>query len=652
MLQNADPSNERPNSGLREGDIAHAEVNAVLQGAEKTIIFGQQTRLRAGLLMKEDERLPRYHAGHEIVRFFYGAIRLIPEYLIDAIFERGISVTLIAGLDLLVYRDPRCHQSFHTGRTRKTIYIPEGILMAAFERGYDHWALSEVLIQEAWKLLDYYLIVELVRHCQQRLHQKTSLGYFFIKDTLLQLNKHRRIAGEYERTLRHRFRKGSKRGQRRQNKKFEEYDTASTDTEFMQFYRHYYWDFYGWSRKIRERDPYEVANEAYDEFRESAWATLKVDSIKHAFGYPAEYQVDRDIVHPVAFAAAERCGQPLDPITVENLIHDLRDVARFGVLRQTRTDRLLDQLAAAGLPGIEEFFGAIAEEHATGKHYITAVERDGYDPVEAFKGKIQALSTTGPEGTPNSVSNDFRDYLATRLLEQIRKEFETFQSLPKRDRIESRAYLVALTLKGLSLARPDLDEEAKAEMVAPPVHDFGPNYHVRKLSELAEGLLLRQSPEREQDLLFDMLRKMDRHPDYHDLLLQQARELRGDPNLSWGGSVRGLVNDLRGLIPEGAYTLSSDPSGVRARLNRFEHVRKLKPDSEDLLGYLAGILIRLDGVPDYDGLVERVIAIGKPAVQALVETAEQVNSRDAQRQKIHSATIRALEQVSETTRDE
>ena len=52
----------RPNSGLREGDVSHGEVNAVIQGAEKTVIFGQQTRLRAGILMKEDERLSRFHA--------------------------------------------------------------------------------------------------------------------------------------------------------------------------------------------------------------------------------------------------------------------------------------------------------------------------------------------------------------------------------------------------------------------------------------------------------------------------------------------------------------------------------------------------------------------------------------------------------------
>ena len=46
----------RPNSGMREGDIARGDINDVIRMAEKTVIFGLQTRLRAGILMKEDER--------------------------------------------------------------------------------------------------------------------------------------------------------------------------------------------------------------------------------------------------------------------------------------------------------------------------------------------------------------------------------------------------------------------------------------------------------------------------------------------------------------------------------------------------------------------------------------------------------------------
>ena len=36
----------------------------------------------------EQLHLPRYHAGHEIVRFVYGAIWLIPEYLLVWLIDK------------------------------------------------------------------------------------------------------------------------------------------------------------------------------------------------------------------------------------------------------------------------------------------------------------------------------------------------------------------------------------------------------------------------------------------------------------------------------------------------------------------------------------------------------------------------------------
>jgi hypothetical protein len=157
---------ERPNSGLREGVIIHADVNVALRGHRKTVIFGQQTRLRAGVLL-DDEKLDRFHAGHDLVKFFYGGVRQLPEYLLDALLDWGINVTLVKRNDLLVFRHVREHQYFHAGRTRKTIYMPEKAIEAAAEKGYDYWAISEVMIQESWPLLDYHLLIELMRRAQQ-----------------------------------------------------------------------------------------------------------------------------------------------------------------------------------------------------------------------------------------------------------------------------------------------------------------------------------------------------------------------------------------------------------------------------------------------------------------------------------------------------
>ena len=85
--------------------------------------------------------------------------------------------------------------------------------MKAFEAGYHPWAFTELLLQETWKLLDYDLIVELARRYQTWMHRHFGVpGFFFVKDTLLGLNKHRRIAGEFEQSMRRRFRRKSERG--------------------------------------------------------------------------------------------------------------------------------------------------------------------------------------------------------------------------------------------------------------------------------------------------------------------------------------------------------------------------------------------------------------------------------------------------------
>ena len=97
---------------------------------------------RGWLVLDADERLLRFHAGHDMVKFFYSAVRQLPPYLVDALLDHKISVTLVEGPSLLVFHHAREHQSFHVGRTRRTIYIPERVLREANEVGYDYWAIS------------------------------------------------------------------------------------------------------------------------------------------------------------------------------------------------------------------------------------------------------------------------------------------------------------------------------------------------------------------------------------------------------------------------------------------------------------------------------------------------------------------------------
>ena len=203
------PNDDRPNSGLREGNIVHAEVNASIARAQKTVIFGQQNRLRNGILMG-DQKLPRFHAGHELVRFFYQGMNKLPEYFLDALLVCNVSVTLItgaseidtgdpeadrlsraAGGDLIVFNDVRNHQSFHTGYTRRTIYLPEGIVREAIYKGWDSWAIAEAIVREACPLLNYMLILDFIRYGQQRLRSKFTIGsQNVIKSTFRRLNRH------------------------------------------------------------------------------------------------------------------------------------------------------------------------------------------------------------------------------------------------------------------------------------------------------------------------------------------------------------------------------------------------------------------------------------------------------------------------------
>ena len=297
-----------------------------------------------------------------------------------------------------------------------------------------------------------------------------------------------------------------------------------------------------------------MANDTFDERRETAWGAMKIDAIMDAFDYPDEYLIDRDIVHEIAFDSARTRGQQLEPACVDDLIHDLRDVSRFNVDRESKTQALFAQLLDAGMEGIVAFYDAVGEEHAMGKAYITQII-DDFDAVETFKEKIQELSTTGPEGVPNSVSNDVHDYLGMRLLRQMAEVLDRFLALPKRERIEGRYFLRALTLKALALARPELDEATREEMVEPPARDFGPSHHVNKLADVAAGVLQRMPEERESSLLFNILRKMDLHEQYSGVLLMQARELSQDEALDWGDNQRGLISDLRGLVPENAHAV-------------------------------------------------------------------------------------------------
>ena len=128
-------------------------------------------------------------------------------------------------------------------------------------------------------------------------------------------------------------------------------------------------------------------------------------------GYPSYYDIDRDIVHPAGFAAAERLGQSIQPEGVVDLQHDLQDVARFGISAQIKGDRLMDQLVELGASGIRGFaeIGWGEGEYWGG----------GYYPTVEFKEKLMRYSSSPEEPQYGSVALDFRQLLHAKALEDL-----------------------------------------------------------------------------------------------------------------------------------------------------------------------------------------------------------------------------------------
>jgi hypothetical protein len=345
-----------------------------------------------------------------------------------------------------------------------------------------------------------------------------------------------------------------------------------------------------------------------------------VDSITHAYSFPTYFNLDRDIVHGAAYELAEKRGLPLEPETVEDMVHDLYDAARFKVSRQIKMDALMEKLLERGADGLLGMVDAIAQERTTSRRYITEYQSDGYDATGAFREKLQAYSSGSPAGALGSVANDFDDLLGNRLLRHICRQFEKFKYFDPEDQLESRDYLETLVTEAVALVRPDLNETARQQAVVPPAH-AGPLQQVRHWMDLAENLLGEGSDDREDELVGRMLAKLDDHPLYQEVFLAQVGELNGGAKLD-SVEPRPSVESLYGLVPEGVEELSSDPDGVSKKLARFERLRRTGGDADEMLALLAGVLVRLDRAEDYHALTENLKSLGRLAEGSLIEIVE------------------------------
>ena len=581
---------ERPNCGMRESHIPHQEVNDAIHAADMTVIFGQQTRIRDGVTLP-DRRLPRFHAGHDMVKFFYGAVRQLPDYFVTALLENDVAVTLVKGPEVLVFRGPRAPPAFPVGLPRRTLDMPYQVLRAAWENGYDYWALTEVIITETWPLLDYLLLLEFVRRCQVRLRTFYALGYGFIRSTLEDLNNHRR------------------------------YEEDDPECEFEIFFRHYCDALFCLDRSIVDCDPFAIADELYDENRERLWGNLKLYELATAHRYPTYFHIDRDSVHGAAFRVAAELAVPLEPQSPADCIHDLWDEARFRRSRSVKTEELLERLIEFGADGIRTFYETMAEEVTYGYEYVTANRYDGYDIRTGFgellSGYVAGKHSREPGGVAGDCDRLYDHFLAPKRCQLL----EEFKNLTPSSQAEN-AYLMKKMLSRVVETRLSVKD----------VPDFRRRIEflddARLLIETGEDLLRDSGADDELEegvetgCLCRILANLDAHPLFHTLFLAQYRTLKGDSTAIVIEDIRPQVEQLALHLPEGAMPLTSDPHGFRNRLVSFVELKEHAPSSPLQLSLLAGLFLRLDRTDNYQSYLDLVRGTGDPARTELEEVVE------------------------------
>jgi len=352
---------------MQEGQLTHDEINRSIAAAEKTIIFARQNRLRDGVMLP-DSKLRRFHAGHETVKFFYSAVRQLPEYFLDALLARDISVTLVTGQGLLAFEDARSWCAVHAGMTRRTIYLPEKILEIAFQNGYDYWSITHILITQGWKLLDFCMLYELVEVVRLRAleHRTTVVGYSTFRRLLKQRNRHR-SSYESPDLLAQRERHGLADMPINELQEF----TKLYEPRFVRDLGRLLASVHGGTQELTMQDAAgieqrvvlnpenaetlssdAVAKLMFDAHYEQVWAQRKSSELFEEMGYPDFFLLDRDVLHPIARELAEAAGQSIEPQSMDDERHDYRDHMRFGIGTSFGLENLLEIAPTFGADGM------------------------------------------------------------------------------------------------------------------------------------------------------------------------------------------------------------------------------------------------------------------------------------------------------------
>ncbi len=576
-------SNQAVNLGIYDGDVAHDEVNGAIATAGKSILFGQQTRLPH---FPEDQRLPKLHSGHPLVLLFWKVLKKVPEHVRQALIGGPISVTLVRDDSLLCFRDCRHHQAVHLGRRRRTIYLPEVLLYQAEEMGYDYWAIAEGVIYAGWMLLDYLLLVEVLRSFGDRGHghPNARLTEPYLKGYVREHNRHRQEHPEEARSEVFEFVEG--------------YRSAMIRTSAPQAFSH---------------ESFQLARDVFDAELEQRWARGKMERIADIFDYPRLFLFDRDIIHGAARELARRRGQQVEPASFADVLHDYRDSTRFdrspimttfckGVVPKPRAQflRAVVDMGVAGLKGFFAAYRAGEPELQELVHplwmYLCSLSSD---PAGVFTrvGRCRALGRFGME--------DGMDRPLAGIVVRL-------------DRAPGYRQLVA--------ELPAMGETARQEL-----HQVIGLHRLRDADEWSTFRIKKQAIVASACEILDRMEEGEHRSS--QLLLARRRVHEEETIVK--------------LLEDSPHRLTSDPSSVLMYVRTYKRtLREFGPADPDTNALLASILIRLDLSDKYEELVKKnVPLLGPPAVSALYGVLEQVADGDEKRQVILQQARQLLGQM-------
>ncbi|MBI2505272.1 MAG: hypothetical protein HYW07_18820 [Candidatus Latescibacteria bacterium] len=556
------------NLGIYDGEVDHAQVNQALAESPKAMLLGAQTRLP---FFPADQQLPRLYVGDPLVLFFWKVLKKVPQVLREALLDSKISFTLIRGRSLLYFRDSRAHQAVHIGRRRRTVYLPEALFAQAEEKGYDYWAIAEGVIFASWLLLDYLLLVDLLRSAR-----KMALGK---PDFRLATPWLRRLVEEHNAHRRDHVAEG-----------------RSEVHEFISAYKGAFQQLSG--AELAATDPFALARRLYDPALEQRWARDKMERVAEIFSFPELFLFDRDIIHQVAREQALALGQPLAPQCFAHVLHDYQDELRFDarpllstlgkwVMPKPRAVFLQEvvHLGGPGLRGLLDAYGRGESEVVPLIHllwmYLCSLSSD---PAGVFTrmGRCRALVLAGQE-------EGLEQALAGVLV--------------RLDRAPGYEELLVQVKQMGEAARAELEELVQRQRLGE--EDEWAPFKVKK-----QGIVLRA-----------------------DALLEELQEGGGSgglrPDLHTDPVVRQLLEDPH------LHQHSSDPSGaLLCQRSYLRSLAEFGPGDADTEFYLVGLLVRLDRSEHYEYLCRQLVALGAPAVSALYKVFDQISERDLQRQPI------------------